>query len=1284
MSISKMTFSLASLIFLIAFGLVFAPTSVMAHTDADRDVDNDGRYVTYTGDDADIGTHTHPVTTVITGTSPDTGPPAVPGRLGVPLHNDHPTVSSLKLKNGNNVSVDTNTVAVDSDTNTTFTLVLTFNGPVVGLNNITKAIADANIPNRYANGDLGGNELSSATLNVDRSTAQAATSIVITRPGTGDSTSKTSFEIVVTPGAYPSGTAGANDKELMFRISVSQDAVFSFQTSELPEDAVTAVTVPGGGNSTSDLYVFKLVNKLPDVTPPVATLTPPTEANADGTLSFKIKFDDVLGSGANDLSRGDFEIMGGTATDTDLTHNDKNDKDKEWTLKVTPASGAVVKVTLRADSVADVNGIFAASKSATYDKVAPTITIKSAAGTGDDAGKVVFTIDSNEALGTTGGNNLTLADLSVSNAAPLKVADLVKSASTGLPTGVKEQHKLTVTPTDATKPNVLDLAAGSVADANGNMVDGMRHTYTPSTTTPTTPTPGTPPTATQIGSKAYAVFVPADHDASALPSGLAPTEVADMPNLADFFRTGGTIDVVVKGKTNHQVIITEIMVAEDLGKRGGSGMNRPAASQWIELYNNTAAHINISDISFTFTTGYPAPAAPANATDRFSNTVAPGWGFAATFKAALSGETAVNTSGTRSVTGTFTSLRRKYKNDKQLQDAGTVIQDGSNSGSWALTDSSRLFLAGRAGTPGSENRPTVFDPAKYEAPTMTVKFNEIANRSDDTNEWIELEVDADYNADYNLKLHKISIVTGYDKVANTGTETAIFNFPDADVKIPAGDLLLLTDQDPAENELAADLENGVPKPVRYRIETLAALPNDGDFLLVLRNKDNAILDVAGYLAGLDDDDPYTLMWPLKAKVGAAKPGHISAKNELVGGNVYKRARDIQGYLSNKDNGDEPAFEPAGFTGIGYDRLVNAGNKEHHGTPGYPNGAQIGDGTGATDNVIISEIMYGDASGNLPQWIELHNRSDTNGVDLHNWRLYIINHSQNADGSAFAGKILDEAWLRNVKIPPNQTALVVAHAGRHTTVLPSHRILNLRRDKPLLSSKGFSLRLEAKSNEGDAAKRQAGDMAGNLAEADTKNRRADHQAFMEPAWALPAGIDEGGARVSIARRGSPKVKATGTDAFAWLSSADDTRKYNAVPYYGRPSDVGTPGHTSGGVLPVSLSKFRPELLDDGSIVIRWITESELNNAGFNILRSEKRDGEFTKINTSLIAGQGTTSERTTYSLVDKSAKPNVVYYYQIQDVSLDGQVQTLRQSRLKGDISPAGKLTTIWGEIKALQ
>ena len=89
-----------------------------------------------------------------------------------------------------------------------------------------------------------------------------------------------------------------------------------------------------------------------------------------------------------------------------------------------------------------------------------------------------------------------------------------------------------------------------------------------------------------------------------------------------------------------------------------------------------------------------------------------------------------------------------------------------------------------------------------------------------------------------------------------------------------------------------------------------------------------------------------------------------------------------------------------------------------------------------------------------------------------------------------------------------------------------------------------------------------------------------------------------------------------DDYAWLVASDDTLsgKLAGDTYYGSNTDLGTPGYRRGGALPVSLSKFRPERLDSGAVVVRWITESELNNAGFNILRSETRDGEFTKLNT----------------------------------------------------------------------
>ena len=109
------------------------------------------------------------------------------------------------------------------------------------------------------------------------------------------------------------------------------------------------------------------------------------------------------------------------------------------------------------------------------------------------------------------------------------------------------------------------------------------------------------------------------------------------------------------------------------------------------------------------------------------------------------------------------------------------------------------------------------------------------------------------------------------------------------------------------------------------------------------------------------------------------------------------------------------------------------------------------------------------------------------------------------------------------------------------------------------------------------------------------------------------------------------------------------------------------------LPVTLSHFRAEHTDAG-VVIKWITESEVDNAGFYIHRSETKDGEFKVVNPTMIQGAGTTGERNEYTWTDTTAKPNVVYYYQIEDVSHAGVRKQLATVRLKGLVSASGKLT----------
>ncbi len=122
-----------------------------------------------------------------------------------------------------------------------------------------------------------------------------------------------------------------------------------------------------------------------------------------------------------------------------------------------------------------------------------------------------------------------------------------------------------------------------------------------------------------------------------------------------------------------------------------------------------------------------------------------------------------------------------------------------------------------------------------------------------------------------------------------------------------------------------------------------------------------------------------------------------------------------------------------------------------------------------------------------------------------------------------------------------------------------------------------------------------------------------------------------------------------------------------------------GH--GEPLPVNLSYFRAEHTDAG-VVLNWTTESEVDNAGFYIYRSQTKDGEFNVVNPTMIQGAGTIGERNEYTWTDTTAKPNTVYYYRIEDVSHAGERKQSATVRLRGLVSASGKFTTRWADFKA--
>ena len=330
-------------------------------------------------------------------------------------------------------------------------------------------------------------------------------------------------------------------------------------------------------------------------------------------------------------------------------------------------------------------------------------------------------------------------------------------------------------------------------------------------------------------------------------------------------------------------------------------------------------------------------------------------------------------------------------------------------------------------------------------------------------------------------------------------------------------------------------------------------------------------------------------------------------------------------------------------------------------------------------IMVTEIMVDTGNGRLPQWIELTSTA-TGEVSLDGWEMTIDNAIDadvvgkgNALTVSLGGVTLDvSAHAGNTG--KGQSVLVVAWTGasvRASKNIREDRVINLapqlnqKSRYQLLSYNGFRITLVPPDQGAISA---FGDIVGNLDE----------------EWELL--MDEGSARSSLIRRETSATGAAllGTEADGWVLASSTELITGQESFYGNDEDSGTPGQDSGGPLPVELSHFRPARdKQTGAVVITWATQSELNNAGFFIKRSNQRDGEFKVVNATMIAGAGTTSEKQTYTYTDTTAQPNIVYYYQIEDVSLDGNRQTLtRGIRLKGHVGAAGKATTLWGELKS--
>ena len=376
----------------------------------------------------------------------------------------------------------------------------------------------------------------------------------------------------------------------------------------------------------------------------------------------------------------------------------------------------------------------------------------------------------------------------------------------------------------------------------------------------------------------------------------------------------------------------------------------------------------------------------------------------------------------------------------------------------------------------------------------------------------------------------------------------------------------------------------------------------------------------------------------------------------------------------------PHHSPLGPSGQSGPDLNQNPSSQPRSTQSQPSVNEPQDETQVTykqGQVFFSEIMNASRGGlrSLAQWIELFNNSTTQAVNLKGWQLQI--EARDATGSHRHATLT----LEDLPIPPNETSLIVTWVGQrksdgftdananvynffnhHSGDFEQNEHRNM-----VVGAVGFFLKLSDPTG-------VVVDTAGNL--------DGDRTTEDLPAWELPTNVTENGARISLMRRydTAENIPLDGTDADNWVSSSELT--LSVASYWGNTTDIGDPGYrNTEKSLPVALSHFRAESSDSG-VIVNWTTESELDNAGFNIYRSSSTEGPFVKVNTNLIHGAGTTSQRKAYTWTDTTATPNVAYYYQIEDVSFSGVRQLLATQRLQGVISAKNRLITHWGQLKA--
>jgi len=164
-----------------------------------------------------------------------------------------------------------------------------------------------------------------------------------------------------------------------------------------------------------------------------------------------------------------------------------------------------------------------------------------------------------------------------------------------------------------------------------------------------------------------------------------------------------------------------------------------------------------------------------------------------------------------------------------------------------------------------------------------------------------------------------------------------------------------------------------------------------------------------------------------------------------------------------------------------------------------------------------------------------------------------------------------------------------------------------------------------------------------------------KVFMGLGWYAGVGFDAPGIARKIKYGRSQGLKGFVIYTIG-VEGVDDSDLVSILTVNQEANDFDAPFKSpASSFVPVQLSSFRIEV-ENGYVLLQWTTQSESENLGFRLYRSESKDSTFQQITENIIPGAGDSETTHHYYFIDQFVETGKTYYYKLASIKYDGNIR----------------------------